>query len=217
MHLRLLQLAIKGLEAPACCGLCWVRLHPLPECRHSPSSAWAALHVQSPNTMGTGALAAGPSLSLSFPGSTMVAYTALNSTHHRCCRMFQRSFCGSWHRTEGHRGVPELFPNPWCPSICSALKVTLSAPQEMPGKTTTDSSKCQILLVLFLVRLQPAKPAWLQHGGHLQAQHLPTHTHTHTWAHTTPANAKTAPFSRKAEPQQSHDTANSVRGEPGFV
>lgn len=70
--------------------------------------------------------------------------------------------------------------SPWHPSTCSALKVALSTPQEMPQETTTDSSKCQILLVLFLVRLQPAKPAWLQRGGHLQ---LSTCQHTHRGTH----------------------------------
>lgn len=30
-----------------------------------------------------------------------------HQAHHRCCRMFRRSFCGSWHRTEGHGGVHE--------------------------------------------------------------------------------------------------------------
>lgn len=31
--------------------------------------------------------------------------------------MFQRGFCGSWHRTEGHGGVPELLEalNPLVP------------------------------------------------------------------------------------------------------
>lgn len=79
MHLRHEQLAIKGLEAPVCCGLCWASPHPFPECRHSSSAGWAALHMQCPSTMGTVALAAGPSLSLSFPSSAMVAFTLHSS------------------------------------------------------------------------------------------------------------------------------------------
>lgn len=98
--------------------------------------------------------------------------------------MFQRGFCGSWHRTEGHGGVHEQLEalNALGTSTCSALKVTPSTPQgrQMRGEMTTDNSKCEILVVLFLLILQPAKPAWLQCGGHLQAQHLPTHTHRHT-------------------------------------
>lgn len=70
------------------------------------------------------------------------------------------------------------FSTPWCTSICCPLKVTPSTPWErqMPGEMTTDNSKCQILIVLCLVILQPAKPAWLQRGGHLQ---LSTCQHTH--------------------------------------
>lgn len=100
------------------------------------------------------------------------------------------------------------FSTPWCTSTCCALKVALSTLWEiqMPGEMTTDNSKCQILIVLFLVILQPAKPAWLQRGRHLQAQHLPTHTQRHT----VPASVKTVSFSREAEPQQPHDMAHGV-------
>lgn len=214
MHLRHVQLAIKGLEAPVCCGLCWASPHPLPERSHNPSAGWAVLHVQSHSTMGTVALAAGPSLSRSFLSSAMVAllYTAPNST--KLITGAAGCFGGvSVGAGTGRRGMEVSMSNwkfstPWCTSTCCALKVALSTLWEiqMPGEMTTDNSKCQILIVLFLVILQPAKPAWLQHGGHLQAQHLPTHTQRHT----VPANAKTASFSREAEPQQPHDMANSV-------
>lgn len=186
MHLRHVQLAIKGLEAPVCCGLCWASPHPLPERSHNPSAGWAALHVQSHSTMGTVALAAGP-LSRSFLSSAMVAllYTAPNST--KLITGAAGCFGGvSVGAGTGRRGMEVSmskwkFSTPRCTSTCCALKVTPSTLWEiqMPGEMTTDNSKCQILIVLFLVILQPAKPAWLQRGGHLQAQHLPTHTETH--------------------------------------
>lgn len=162
MHLRHVQLATKGLEAPACYGLCWASPKPLPECRHSPSAVWAALQVPSPSTTRTVALAAAPSLSLSFPRSIMVAllYRALNSTKliTGAAGCFRGVSVGAGTQ---HMGMElslscwKLSGIPWCPSTCSALKVTPSTPQErqMPGETTTDNSKCQILLVLCLVIL----------------------------------------------------------------
>lgn len=160
MHLRHVQLTTKGLEAPACCGLCWASPKPLPKCRHSPSAGWATLHLQSPSTMGTVALADGPSLSLSFPSSTMMAslYAALNSTKliTGAAGCFRGVSVGAGTEQRGMEvslSCWKLSGTPWCPSTCSALKVTPSTPQErqMLGETTTDNSKCQILLVLCLL------------------------------------------------------------------
>lgn len=162
MHLRHVELATKGLEAPGCCGLCWASPKPLPECRHSPSAGWAALQVPSPSTTGTVALAAAPSLLLSFPRSTMVAllYTTLNSTKliTGAAGCFRGVAVGAGTEQRGmevYLSCWRLSGTPWCPSTCSALKVTPSTPQErqMPGEMITDNSKCQILLVLCLVIL----------------------------------------------------------------
>lgn len=126
MHLRHVQLATKGLEAPACYGLCWASPKPLPECRHSPSAVWAALQVPSPSTTRTVALAAAPSLSLSFPRSIMVAllYTALNSTKliTGAAGCFRGISVGAGTQ---HMGMElslscwKLSGIPWCPSTCT--------------------------------------------------------------------------------------------------
>lgn len=215
MHLRVLQLAIKGLEASAHCGLCWASLHPLPECRHSPSAGWAALHVQSPSTMGTVALAAVLLFHYLFQAQPWWPYTWPYTAVNRTKLITGASGCFRGVSVEAgteQRGMEVSLSRwklstPWCPSTCSARKVALSTPQEMPGKTTTDSSKCQVLLVLFLARLQPAKPAWLQRGGHLQAQHLPTHTHRHTPCQPMP---RLRLFPGRLSPSSLHDMANSV-------
>lgn len=92
-----------------------------------------------------------------------------HQAHHRCCRKFQRSFCGSWHRTEGHEGAHEhleaLNPLVHKHLLCTEGRSDTPQERQMPGEMTTDNSKREILVVLSLGTLQPAKPAWLQRGG----------------------------------------------------
>lgn len=125
--------------------------------------------------------------------------------------MFQRSCCGSWHRTEGHGGVSELLEALWNPLVPKHLLCTEGHTEYSTGETDAWGNDHR--------QLQVSDPPGAVSGdsvasktclaaaqGHLQAQHLPTHTR----AHTVPADAKSASFSGKAEPQQSHDMANSI-------
>lgn len=116
--------------------------------------------------------------------------------------MFQRSFCGSWHRTEGHGGVPELLEALWNPLVPKHLLRTEGHTEYSTGETDAwgnNHRQLQVSNPPSVVSADVASKTCLAAAwGQLQAQHLPTHTHGHTPCQDC---AKTLSFSRKAEPQ----------------